>query len=218
MIGDDIQRLLLIEDQDWVHYAFQSEQLADRLSASQRKECFIHASKCGVELAKRIKAKYPGKTILECVAAEGVKVEFSELESYGTKKIFATFTEPNEITIRKSTSEKADKLIRDCGLNMMLFGIRTFEVLLAHEFFHYLESRNPDIYTQQKHLVLFKVWRFEYKKQISCLQEIGAMAFAKEFLELSFLPYLYDVLMLWVESSEDAKKLYENMKGFVEGG
>jgi len=215
MIKEYIPSLLSIAPNDWVHYAFLKEPIIGRLDNYKKQEYFTCASKCGIELARIIKNQYPKKSIIQCAEIEGAIIELSEPEQNGIQKVFATFTEPKNILISKNISEGVDELIHAHGFSKVLGDVSTFEVLLAHEFFHYLESKNLNIYTKQKHLPILKLWKWEYRVPIPCLQEIGAMAFTKEFFNLTYSPYLYDILMLYVSDPEGAEKLFNTITDLV---
>ena len=217
MIKEYIYSLLSIEQYVWIDYAFLKESFGRSLDNIQKQNYSSRASKCGVELAHAIKNKYPNKSLIQCVKLEGADIELSEPEQNGIQKVFATFTEPNEILISKSISERTDQLIHTHGLSTVLGNVATFEVLLAHEFFHYLESKHSNIYTKQNHLTLLNIWKLEYKVPIPCLQEIGAMAFTKEFLNLPYSPYLYDILMIYVDNPKGAEKLFNTITGLIKG-
>jgi len=209
-----VDQLLLLNDQDWGKYAFGREPLVGKLSREQLLMYYRKASDCGIELARNIRSKYAGKSINECAMLEGAKVQIADMEQEGLQTVFATFIEPDIITLYKDNADRTDTLIKEEGLAERLGSVDTLDLLTAHELFHFLELKIPDIYTRQKHLTLFKLWKLENKSRIMCLGEIGAMAFAREFTGLKCSPYLYDVLMLYVCNPQKAKQQYDNMMEF----
>jgi hypothetical protein len=79
--------------------------------------------------------------------------------------------------------------------------------------YHYLEHSLPGIYTAQKHIVLWKIGPLKNQSRILCLEEIGAMTFAKTLVGLNCSAYLFDVLMLFPRNPQRAKELYTNYMG-----
>lgn len=88
------------------------------------------------------------------------------------------------------------------------------DIMLAHELFHYIESRKAKtIYTRVEKIQL---WRkpFSNRSGIHALSEIAAMAFAREYFQLDFLPFALAPLMLWLYDREGGKKLYDEILKF----
>ena len=63
----------------------------------------------------------------------------------------------------------------------------------------------------QKHIRLWKIGPWVRESRLLSLEEVAAMAFAQELLKLPVNPYLYDVLMLRPQATEQAEKLYRNL-------
>jgi hypothetical protein len=102
-------------------------------------------------------------------------------------------------------------MIEENGLSSITGNVKTEDLLLAHELFHFYENRMPDAYINQKHILLFKIGRFENRSKLICLAEIAAMAFAGTLTELPCSPYLYDVLMLYSRNPQRGKQQYEQI-------
>lgn len=215
MIKDFIENLILLDEEDWGRYAFGREPLVGKLSSEQLQMYYRNASECGINLARSIRSKYQGKSVKECAELEGAKVQIADIGQDGILTIFATFTEPDTITVFKNNADRTDEVIEEEGLSEKLGAVTTADLLLAHELFHYIELMTPEIYTRQKHLTLFKFWKIINRSRIMCLEEIGAMAFAKEFTGLRCSPYLYDILMLYCCNPQKARMQYENMMEFL---
>jgi len=90
-------------------------------------------------------------------------------------------------------------------------GVRTADALAAHELYHYLEDRDPSLYTAQKHALALKIGRWERRCRIRCLAEIGAMAFAQTLIGLSCAACEFDVLMLAASDPHRALRLYQDI-------
>jgi hypothetical protein len=85
-------------------------------------------------------------------------------------------------------------------------------MLLAHELFHAMQLRSPDLYVNRKHIRLWKIGPFERYSALLSLEEVAAMAFAETLLGLTYTPYVYDVLMLLPQATMEARKLYDRLQ------
>lgn len=209
MIKEIIKKLISLEDVVWDIYAFRHEPLIGKITSKQLHDYAYNARKCGYSLAEQIRNKYLGKSVREIVEAEGAKIHEEDIGWDGYRTVFASFVEPDNITIYTDNGTRTDALIDKEGLAKYIGDVKTTDLLLAHELFHYMETKMPDIYTMAKHVRLYKIWRYEYMSRILCLEEIGAMAFAKELTGLSCPTYVFDVLMLYDSNPKKALEQYK---------
>jgi hypothetical protein len=113
--------------------------------------------------------------------------------------------------IYEDNARATDQCIQEEGLEDFVGMAHTADILLAHELFHFYEFSRPSLYTTQKNLRLWKIGPFHNDSAVPCLGEIGAMAFARELLGLKYLPYVFDVLMLYPSRSRQARRVYEHI-------
>lgn len=67
------------------------------------------------------------------------------------------------------------------------------KIVCAHEFFHYLENKSPqEFYTKKAKCQTGHIFKLALKSHPKILSEIGTMAFASEFNNLTFSPYILD--------------------------
>lgn len=84
------------------------------------------------------------------------------------------------------------------------------KIVCAHEFFHFLENKSPkEFYTKKAKCQTRHIFKLALKSHPKILSEIGAMAFASEFNNLTFSPYILDYLLLYKVDKKKAQELYE---------
>ena len=84
------------------------------------------------------------------------------------------------------------------------------KIVCAHEFFHFLENKSPkEFYTKKAKCQTGHIFKLALKSHPKILSEIGAMAFASEFNNLTFSPYILDYLLLYKVDKKKAQELYE---------
>lgn len=89
-------------------------------------------------------------------------------------------------------------------------------IILAHEYFHYLEERSEShVYDQFKPIESAKILVFSQKAHIRRTSEIAANAFAKHLLKLSHLPSFYDYQYLLKINQLSMKDIEEEYDQFT---
>lgn len=204
-----VEKLMKIPEENWGKYAFLHEPLERKFCEEQKKDYTRCAIECGKNEADLFLQRW--KSVGEAVSEEGIKLLTPDTPAGGGHVLFAQYVEPDEITVFMDCVSKAEHLIDEEQLRQTLAGANVYELLLAHEFFHYIEyKKEKEIYTQTEKIEL---WRkpFSNRSKIVCLSEIAAMAFAKRILNLSYCPYIMDVLLVYSYNKEAAIALYEEI-------
>jgi len=214
MIEAWVEDILTLTDEDWSRYAFNRDPFVVRIKPDQQMNYTHEAMNCGKNLARRLRTEYGDVSPEELVKRMGLHLNYQNGQSSDGYLMFAYFEEPDSITLFLDNADATDALIDELGVRDSLGDVKTSDLLLAHELYHYLEQNQPDIYTAQKHITLWKVGPFENRSRIICLEEIGAMAFAKELVGLRCSAYLFNVLMLCPKNPQRARELYENIMAF----
>lgn len=216
MIKGWVEDLSTLTAEDWARYSFNHDPLVGRLPPASQLEHRQKAAGGAAALALRLRGEYPGLPIPELAKQQGVRLVFKRLESGTGYTLFASYEEPATITIFLNNAEATDQLLEEEHLQEWVGNIKTADLLIAHELYHYYEHILPDLYTTQKHVLLWKLGPFENRSRILCLEEIGAMAFAKELVGLKCSPHVFDVLMLYPQNPQRAKNLYESFMSYKE--
>lgn len=209
------EELCGLTDEDWALYNFAGDPLSGKLTQEQKLDYAEKAAACGRELAEKLARDQGPLSPEERIAALGGRLVRPPEGPGGPLPLFASFTEPDLITLYAGNAGRTDDLRREEGLEDLLGPVPTEEVLLAHELFHLLEYRDPKLYTRQKHILLWKLGRWENRSSIFCLSEMAAMTFARALTGLACSAYVLDVVMLYVNNPQLALEKQRAILDFV---
>jgi len=209
MIQEFARNLAGFGDDQWLAYNMKREPLAGRLSNTQKHDLYFGAVACGQEQARLMRGARKDATVPELAESLGVKITMDPVVSDGVFTTFATYSTRDGVTIYADNATATDDLIAREGLEDLSGGIAMRDLLLAHELFHFVENRTPDLFIHKKHVLIFKVGALEYRSKLMCLSEVAAMAFAQELTGLPCSPYVFDVIMLYAKNPQRAKQQYD---------
>jgi len=211
MIEAWIRDLQQLTDEDWARYAFLSEPLVNRLSLEQRKEYRQETTLNAIHLAQEIRQQYGNISPDIVVRKLNLNLVEKNAQEGGGFSMFACFEEPNTITVFRDNADATDKLIDEKGLREVVGDIKTVDLLISHELYHFLEFSRSDVYSVSTRIKVWQIGPLKNISRIKCLGEIGAMAFARELLGLSYSPNLFNVLMLYTQNPVSAERLFMRM-------
>lgn len=212
-IKDLMPKLVSMTEQEWGAYAFSRDPIHKRLSPQLQQEMIQKANLCGRKEAQKLQNQFGAQHILQL--ADTMGLDIARKDSFGTDNFitFAQFQFPNHITLFMKNITAAQTLIEQNNIGGMLQHVNIEQLLTAHELFHFIESKNAQLYTKTK-IVLWRIGSFQYKSGLICLGEIAAMAFAAELLHLNYSPYVFDVVLPWSQNEAQCRKLYQNILQF----
>ncbi|HBM79265.1 MAG TPA: hypothetical protein DD426_00270 [Clostridiaceae bacterium] len=216
MIKEMIVELKTIDENTWGAYIFKRDPIGDRVTEKEKEDIIGKAGECGRLEAAELKDKYGDRPCREYAGCLGLTI--SRYKDCDSKDyiLFARFNSPDKISIYMDSVNKAEEIVKRENLSGLLDGVKIEDVLTAHEMFHFIESRDKEIYTRKKKIKLWNIGPIKYTSGLVAAGEIAAMAFAMELLNLSYYPGLFDILLLWPHDENKAKMLYEEviaMKG-----
>jgi len=215
MIREYVETLASYSEEQWVRYAFGREPLAHKLTKAKHREFYEGATQCGLEQAAILRGEWGEAGVRELAGKMNVRLKVDTTITDGMFTTFATYSMKDGITIYADNARLTDELILQYGFEELTGGVKTEELLLAHELFHHVENHTPDLYILKKHILLFKLGWFEHRSRLFCLGEIAAMAFAKELTGLPCSPYLFDVLMLYPKNPQRAGQQFAMMQNIA---
>lgn len=203
-----METLCSLSSDVWGRYAFSRDPINHRLREEDRLVMTDRANACGRQQAAQLVSRYGRHTAREYAALLGLKLKEKDSAGDGSYVMFASFQEPDQITVYMENLTHAQQLIEENGLGELLGHVDMEEMLIFHELFHVLEAREPAIYTKTERFTLWKIGRLQGKTKLVALSEIAAMAFTQECLSINFSPYVFDVLLPWYHNPKQAEKLY----------
>ena len=207
-LGKMAARLARVEDAVWDRYQLRKEPLEGRLTPEQRVRFSDLAHRTGIDLARRVRADHPGISVRELLSMYHVRLETPDAPDQGVYHMFASFTEPDLVTLYESTALEAQQALTDTGA--LPGGTPLTEVLLAHELFHVLAYQTP-LPTDEKLLELWKLGPLRVRSRVMVLSEMAAMVFARELLKLPYSPNALDVILLYPQDPPAARRIYESI-------
>ena len=172
---------------------------------------------CGIEWADRLKSEYGNLSAEDLAKKLGMEIEYPILPENTDRVLFAEFREPNNIKIYMDAVNKANKYLFDEDIKGIFCDANIVDILLLHELFHSIEEKyKKEIYTRVEKIELWSIGFFHYKSNIIALSEIAAMGFAYKYSEITFSPYILDVLLVYGYSQNEASGLYEEIMELVD--
>lgn len=214
MINEKIDFLVNMSDQDWGEYAFSRDPINTKIKPEARQKLIENANLCGREQALKIKETYANCSVKEIAVKLKLDIVYEDTNGTDEYVMFACYNSPNKVTLFMGNVTLVEKFIKEEQLEEKLDNVDIENMLLSHEIFHHLEEKEKDIYTKKETITLWKIGKFQYKSKLLALGEIAAMAFAKELLNLSYNPYVFDTLMLYPHDKVKTDKLFDEIKKF----
>ena len=211
MVVDWVKDLLTVTDLEWNLFIFNRDPFSNKIKTEEQLDYASKATSCGKNLARRLKHDFGDASSKEIVKMLGLNLSFDNGQNNSGQSLFAYFEEPDSITIFQDNAIATDTLLEEQDWSNVLGNVKTSDLLIAHELYHYFEHKEPDFFTAQKHIQLWKLGILEKRSRIMCLEEIGAMAFAKELTGLLCSPYIFNVLMLYPHNQQRSQRLYESI-------
>lgn len=169
------------------------------------------AEACGRSYARQF---MPLRAPMEALCREiGLDIRAFAMPESPSMEIFALFEPPATIFIRPDLLADCDAYIQKSGLCQALGRFRCEDVVLAHEFFHFLENRDGgEIFTRAYRE---PAGLFRRKNPLPPLSEIAAMSFAGELLGFHWSPFLLDSVMLHMHDMLSALAIVERLERFA---
>ncbi|WP_071130915.1 hypothetical protein [Enterococcus timonensis] len=204
------QDLSKVSDESWGRYAMSRELLKDKLTTDQVTTLITESEAAGKKAAEDILEQYPNLSVSEIIEELGIEFKYMPDEIIGGRVMFALFTSPNLIQvahepIEKVASYELPELPKE----------KVQDLILAHELFHYVETHDPEIFTQKTEITLWKFGFFSQKSTVRTTSEIAAMAFSQTLNQLSFSPFVMDTLLIHAYNVKDAQNMYQEIMSFT---
>ncbi len=203
--------LVQIPENVWAAYALFREPLRGRFTPETFLAYYEEAKRCGYARADQILASQGAVCCTELAEQMGVEIRELPMPCSGGIVTFACYYEDSHIELYRDNAEKTMELLEAAGLSELFGSADVPEMLLAHELFHCLQSREKDLYVNREHIVLWKLGKFERRSRLLSLEEVAAMAFAQRLLGSKGNLYAFDILMLLPRFPKQAEALYRTV-------
>lgn len=215
-IGEMMRHMAQIAPEDYGWYAFSRELLRDKFTDDEKRTLMEQAYRCGTEEAELLRAACGATdgvlTPARAASFLGAEIAYEDAPSDGGQVLFATFTEPDRVTVYRDAVRRGEELLEDAAVRAALPQLDITRVLLWHELFHVVElQKKATIFTRIEKIAL---WRgpISNRSKILCLGEIAAMQFAAAMEGLTYSPYCLDVLLVYGYDTRAASALFDEIK------
>ena len=202
-----IEHLLALPWRVWEIYAMKDEPLRRKMTREQMHAYGEAAAQCGIKAAQLLHGTFPGAGVQQLTEQKRLTVSWQDGPE--AEPVFAFFTEPAQITLFRSSIQRAICFLQAENGAEEPAAAQLSEVVLAHELFHALAAEDTAMWIHQKLLTVFQLGPFVYRSRLRVLSEIAAMAFAQELLQLPYAPYVWDWVLLCSCDAVQGQKLYE---------
>lgn len=203
MIKEIVDELLSVDDRCWAFYSYKKEPLRGRLSFDEYYGEYVPGA---LEDAKKMAELCDGKSIAQLFEENGIKLVMLPMQQGQVVYNFAVFNEPDTIEIYEDNAAESQLIVDSIDDKRIKVNIK--DMLMAHEFFHVLQNKHDELFVNKPQIRLWKLFGYENVSRLVSLEEIGAMYFAKYYLGLDTVPYVYDVIMCMSRAPKRAKDLY----------
>jgi len=211
-VRDMIRDAVQIPDTIWDFYIYLKEKHKFKISHFELTSIIKQSTSCGRRHAQILRQIYNGISIHELAEKQKVELIFTNRIEMGNKIVFAVYEEPNIIKISSGLVKDAKNLIVSEQLVDIIDPNVIEDILIAHELYHMLESVNEkNIYTRKCYFITRR-WPLKKRVRLLFASELGAMAFAKEWLSLSYHPCVLDILLTQVIDPSLASSIYRDVK------
>ena len=227
-LTDMLQRLSELDAATWDRYVISADMLHAKVDPEEGALLAESARACGREWARRMADEEHVSSPDALARHLGVEVSDNPAPVSGKRVLFAQFVPESHIDLM------SEPLARYAELRTQMLAEATEEqrplfeqllptknhvrsLILSHELFHVIEDQNEDtIFTRTARIRLWKFLGLENRSTLRCLGEIGAGAFAQEFVGSTFCPFALDILLSWSYDAELARSLYRDVLACAE--
>ena len=206
MIRDIMEDLLSADDRTWALYAYRREPLRGKVTFEEYYEKHFPDALAD---ARSMADACSGKSIPELLDELSLKVEMIPMRQGQAVNDFAVFTEPGTIRIYEDNASESQTVVDSLDDERIRVDIK--DLLTAHEIFHALQLRHNELLVNRPRVKLWKLFGYENISRLVSLEEVAAMYFAKYYLGIYAVPYVYDVIMCMSRAPAKAKQLYRDI-------
>lgn len=195
-----VKKMLSIPEDKLVYKKLTNDTLGKKIPELQIEEVLEKSKLCGKNEAEKIKKQFSHFTVKDMIAQSGVRIQYA---AFGSDENFTTigyFETPNRIFINKDIVRGSESLK---GIDQM----RDYtDVILAHEFFHFIQETTSDLFVNNYKVPLWKFGPIKRSSPLNVLSEIAAASFAKSLCGLSWNPLILDWILLYPKFPEKVEK------------
>ncbi|HET7580261.1 MAG TPA: hypothetical protein VFK33_13365 [Bacillales bacterium] len=199
-----------LNDFDWGMYLSSRGSLFKKMTGMQIKQVIEGSLKCAEEQFE----KFRSTDLLDFAKAETIRIQEDDSpvqEAY----LQLAFYKPKPPLIQISTKaiERIKDVIIEEQLSSLLGEVDLRRLVIAHEMFHHIESKEPEIFTQKPNVELKRFGRFRYRTRVTAASEMAAVHFSKLKLGLDYNPAVIEILLTYSVDQQRARAIMGQLIG-----
>lgn len=206
-----IEDLIAVPEETWAAFQFARDPLRKKISVEEQQVMGVKALRCGKDAAKKIRQRFPEKSVQEILQELKVPIVHQQEEHIGSRLLFALYDSSRGILLMDKPLEKFANLDQQSVFTHEMIE----DLILSHELYHHIETNDPEIYTQKTEIILWKFLGYKHRSNIRSLSEIAAMSFAKKLNQVDFSPFLLDIVLVWPYDQEQAIEMYQEVMSYL---
>lgn len=187
----------------WGLYTLSTDLLYHRMGESLRYQSVRNAQRSGQTAARVMALREQCRQPEILCRRYGIRIDDENVENACGRYVLAQFQEPCDIVLYDQPIRKLHGFLKRNIPEKADFPVK--ELILAHEFYHVLELKDPNLAPEEIRVTVLKLGSFSLKRKIAAVSEIAAMAFAQELLGVPFAPQLLNLLLLFAEEDPNAE-------------
>ncbi|MDR2976595.1 MAG: hypothetical protein LBV19_04720 [Streptococcaceae bacterium] len=193
---DLVKKVFYLSMRDKIRIQLCEDALSSKIPSEELEAVIVDSLKNGIDSARQIKAQFHEKTIAEIVESHEIKLDYVDMMTQEDFTSIGSFELPNHILINQGLVKKQGTFFQESEINFLTFDYWK-EIVLAHEFFHYLQEKDKGMFVNNYQVSVWGKVPFGPKSKLEVLSEIAANAFAQELLELIDYPGLIDMILVF---------------------
>lgn len=192
-MNNEVVKLLNISDYDYYKYLLNQDPIRQKIDENKVDYLIYESVKCGEEEAYKLVNKYNNQDVFNIVKEMNLNIENTNSSETG---YYGYFEEPNKIVIYNNSIEEAFEFFKN-ETDILTSKEYIERVVLAHELFHYIEYKKPDLFINTYKIKLWSIFKYTRRSNIVYLGEIAAMAFANKLIGKKTYSHVLDYILLY---------------------
>lgn len=180
-----IEKLIGLDDKDYGKYHVSIDPIEGKITKDLREEIIENSLRCGYEEADKVLNKFNKRSenldIFQLAKELGITIKIQEAQNALEYIYFGTYEEPAIVTLYSDNIRKGEELVAKHEIQD-LQGVNLMEIILAHEIFHFIESKNKNLFINTFRIKLWKLGPYTHTSELICTGEIAGMAFTSFYI------------------------------------
>lgn len=207
ILQEIVEELINLNHLEWGDYFLSGDPLYKKISDKDKQDIIKKSQQCAKKQLLKWTNNHKSLTLKEAIHSNELTIFYNESPIIMEFMYFGLFDgHSSTIEVSLEAIAKVEKVITENQLWETLERVDLQQLILAHEFYHYLEL-TENLYTRQStvELPMFRV--LSKKRHVRAASEIAAVHFSQLWLGLNYCPAIFDLLLIYDNDSNRAINL-----------